>query len=81
MGAKYKRKRHSCPMCKPHKMGMEDKMKPAARQEFDLAEVEMDDALKARHSVAMGFCPCGRELYGDAKLCDQCEGANEQHLG
>ena len=32
MGAVYKKKRRSCPMCKPHKMGWEPKQKRKYRQ-------------------------------------------------
>ncbi len=31
MGAIYKRKRRSCKLCKPHKMGFADKKKPKER--------------------------------------------------
>lgn len=33
MGAVYKRKRRSCPMCKPHKMGWEPKATDKQRQQ------------------------------------------------
>ncbi len=35
MGRKYKRKKRSCSMCKPHKMGWSDKKKYKERDWFD----------------------------------------------
>ena len=43
MGKVYKTKRHSCPMCKPHKMGGAPKHTDRQRMETALAEQEMDD--------------------------------------
>jgi len=44
MGKIYKRKRRSCALCKPHKTGGADKLKPHQRQELTLAEAEMREA-------------------------------------
>jgi hypothetical protein len=44
MGAVYKKKRRSCPLCKPHKMGLAPKNKPQERQAQRLAKKEIADA-------------------------------------
>lgn len=41
MGAVYKKKRHSCAICKPHKMRGEPKRTPRERQKLKLAKQEI----------------------------------------
>ena len=46
MGAIYKRKRHSCAMCKPHKMGWADKKKIKERKEIEEFKKQKRQILK-----------------------------------
>jgi len=46
MGAIYKRKDRSCPMCKPHKMGWEDKKKYKERQTIKELDKEIKEVKK-----------------------------------
>lgn len=82
MGKIYKRKRRSCPLCKPHKTGGADKLTPRERQEANLAEEEMREAMGCmeHHCNKCEFvvinndpkqrnCPnCGAPMY---RLCDE----------
>jgi len=44
MGKIYKTKDRSCPMCKPHKMGWEDKKKYKERQTIEQLDKEIKEA-------------------------------------
>lgn len=45
MGKVYKRKKRSCPMCKPHKTGGADKQKPKVRNKTNEDEKEIEEAM------------------------------------
>ena len=46
MGAVYKKKKRSCPMCKPHKMGWDKKNNLKYRQLAAEAEEMIEEALE-----------------------------------
>jgi hypothetical protein len=46
MGKVYKRKKRSCPMCKPHKTGGADKQKPKERARTKEAEKEIKEPIE-----------------------------------
>jgi len=48
MGAVYKRKRCCCPLCKPHKRGLEPADKSKHRQQDWISKAEIKELLERR---------------------------------
>lgn len=45
MGAVYRRKKRSCPLCKPNKVGREPARSPKERQLLDAMDKEIDEIM------------------------------------
>jgi hypothetical protein len=51
MGAVYKRKRRSCAMCKPHKVGWSPKRSDRGRQDDKADREEIAHAIEMTHNA------------------------------